>query len=111
MFKTTLAKVVLATALAVPAAPLFAQTTHHKLIVHHKTHHALVSRASRRRLISHNTRHMTLSLHKKGLLHRGGISTHRLAHKSGTRSTAMSSTPHFKVHVTKMPPTIDGINA
>jgi hypothetical protein len=30
---------------------------------------------------------------------------------AAVRHTAISSTPHFRVHVTKMPPTIDGIQA
>jgi hypothetical protein len=109
MLKTTIAKVILATALAVPAGPLFAKTVHHKLIVHRTTHHSLVSTASRRHLISHKTRHIALTSHKK-LTHRT-ISAHRLTHKSTVRGTSMNTTSHFKVHVTKMPPTIDGINA
>ena len=110
MIKSTLAKWAFAALMAVPAIPMFGKTVHHKFTVHRTGHSALVSTSARRHLSHKTTRHVTYSTrtgHRSLLTSR----SHRLSHKT-TRHTSLSKTaPQFKVHVTKMPPTIDGINA
>ena len=107
MFKSTIVKWAVAAVLAVPAVPLFGNTTHHRVV--HLTHHThRLSTLRHHRLGSRTHRRLSLAARRKLASHR--LSSHRLVHKTGLRHTAMNSTSHFKVHVTKMPPTIDGIN-
>jgi hypothetical protein len=111
MLKTSLAKWALAAMMAVPAVPMFGKTIHHKLVVHRTTHHSLMSLSTtHRHTLTHKTvHHVTYSTHRRSLTHK--TTAHKLTHKSTVRHTSLSSSPKFKVHVTKMPPTIDGINA
>jgi len=107
MLKSSIVKWAIAAVLAAPAVPMFGSTIHHhRLVTRPHTHHTLSVR--HHRLVSKTHRRVTLSTHHKlTSLHR---SSHRLTHRAGVRHTSMTSTSHFKVHVTKMPPTIDGIN-
>jgi hypothetical protein len=117
MTKSTLAKWAFAALMAVPAVPMFGKTLHHKYVVHRAGHSALVSTTARKHLTHKTTRHAgtsTLVRRHRSLTASRSLLTsrsHRLSHKT-TRHTSLSkTTPQFKVHVTKMPPTIDGINA
>ena len=111
MTKITLAKWAVAALLAVPAVPMFGKTLHHRLVVRRSTHTALVTTSARKHTLTHKTtRHTILSTHRRALSSHRVSAAHRLTHKT-TRHTSLSTTPKFKVHVTKMPPTIDGINA
>jgi hypothetical protein len=116
MFKTPLAKWALAAMLAVPAVPMFGKTVHRHLTVHKTTHTPLISMsAHHRRTLTHTTtHHVTYSSRHKTLTHRT-TTTHHLTHTTTVRHTSLKSSngssQRFKVHVTKMPPTIDGINA
>jgi hypothetical protein len=100
MFKRTLVKWAIAALLAVPAVSLFsapasAQTTTRTLSsrLHHK--HTLSSYLHRHhRLHSRRHHHVTLSTRH----HRHSVSSLR------------SSSVHPTVKITKMPPTIDGMN-
>ena len=103
MFKSTIAKWAIAAALAVPAVPLMGRTVHHRLVTPAaRTHRTLIVKHHHRLVTRH---HRSLTAHRK-------LTTrhHRLVRKTGLRRSEMSTTPAFKVHVTKMPPTIDGIN-
>jgi hypothetical protein len=104
MFKSSIVKWAVAAVLAMPAVPMLASTTHHRLVT--RTHHRLVKS---HRLSTRTHRHSSLSARRR-LAARRLAKTHRLTHRSTVRHTAMDTTSHFKVHVTKMPPTIDGIN-
>jgi hypothetical protein len=99
MFKSTLVKWAIAALLAVPAVSLFsspasAQTTRTlNSRLHHK--HTLTSYLHRhRRLHSRRHHHVTLSSRH----HRHSVSSLR------------TSSVHPTVKITKMPPTIDGMN-
>jgi hypothetical protein len=108
MIKSTLVKWAVAAMLAVPAVPMFGKTIHHRLVTRTQTHRALTVKP--RRVVTHTHRHVTLSKkHKLTSLHRASGS-HRLVRKTSLRRVSTTSNTHFKVHVTKMPPTIDGIN-
>jgi hypothetical protein len=119
MFKTPLAKWALAAMLAVPAVPMFGKTIHRHLTVHRTTHTPLVSMSASRRQLNHKTTrhttltHTTVTTHHHVLVsHRTTTTVHHLTNKNATHRTSLSSGGQkFKVHVTKMPPTIDGINA
>jgi hypothetical protein len=107
MIKSTIVKWAVAAVLAAPAIPTFGTTIHHHRLVARNHSHRLVT-TNHHRVVTKTHRHVTLSTHRKLTTHRH--LTHSLTHKSGTRHASMTSTSHFKVHVTKMPPTIDGIN-
>jgi len=110
MLKSTLVKWAVAAVLAVPAVPLFGKTIHHKLVT--RTHTRKVMTASRpHRLVNHIHRHVALSSHRRLTTTHRLSTAHRLSHKSSVRHASLNSDSHYKVHVTKMPPTIDGINA
>jgi hypothetical protein len=133
MIKSSLMKWAVAAALAVPAIPAFATVHHHhKVVMSSRTHHnvSLLAASSRHHTKSTTTRHHTAKLThgKKTPLKLSGKFTSRLGSKltahhrghlkttartSHVRHTSLSAgtTSHFKVHVTKMPPTIDGIPA
>jgi hypothetical protein len=116
MFKTPLAKWALAAMLAVPAVPMFAKTTrlttHHRLAVHKTSHTPLISMSAphKQKLSRKTTRHTTYSTRRRATAHRTASARH-LTHRTNVRHTSLKTTSKFKVHVTKMPPTIDGINA
>ncbi len=133
MLKSSLMKWAVAAALAVPAVPLFGSTRHHhKVVMSSRAHHnvSLLAASSRHHAKSTTSRHHTTKLthgkktptklggkfsskHSSKLTahHRGSFKN--TARTSHVRHTSLSSgtTSHFKVHVTKMPPTIDGIPA
>jgi hypothetical protein len=96
MNKSTLVKWAVAAILAAPAVPAFARTTHHKALTATKSHHRLVTKLHRRTSLSHRS-----------------TSAHKLTSKSrhAIHANAKTTKPQFKVHVTHMPPTIDGIHA
>jgi hypothetical protein len=102
MLKSSIVKWAVAAVLAVPAVPMFGSTIHHHRLVTRSHLHRLVVR---HRLSTKTHRRLSLSAHRKLLTRH-----HRLVSKSALRHASMTSTSHFKVHVTKMPPTIDGIN-
>ena len=109
MLKSSIVKWAVAAVLAVPAIPMFGSTIHHHKVVtrtHTHIHHTMT--VTRHHTVSRPHRRTTLSAHRKLATHHR--SSHRLTHKSNVRHTSMTSTSHYKVHVTKMPPTIDGIN-
>ncbi len=109
MLKSSIVKWAVAAVLAVPAIPMFGSTIHHHKVVtrtHTHIHHTMT--VTRHHTVSRTHRRTTLSAHRKLSTHHR--SSHRLTHKSSVRHTSMTSTSHYKVHVTKMPPTIDGIN-
>ncbi|MGD0768479.1 MAG: hypothetical protein ABSB42_09835 [Tepidisphaeraceae bacterium] len=110
MLKSTLVWAV-AALLAVPAVPMFATTTtHHKLVAPALTHRAVVKVSHRHRLVRATHRKVTNLTHRK-LMATRHVARKAIARHSAARHTSISSTPHFRVHVTKMPPTIDGIQA
>jgi hypothetical protein len=114
MFKSTLVWAV-AALLAVPAVPMFATTTtHHRLAAPALTHRAVAKVTSRHRLV--HAKHRVIRLvHRNLSAHRLMVKHHVIrktsAARTAVRHTALGSAPHFRVHVTKMPPTIDGIRA
>ena len=111
MTKITLAKWAVAALLAVPAVPMFGKTIHHRLVARRATHTTLATTTPRKHTLTHKTtRHVTYSTHRRALSTHRVAAAHRLTHKT-TRHTSLNTTSKFKVHVTKMPPTIDGINA
>jgi len=103
MFKSKIVLWAVAALLAVPAVPMFGSTLHHRLVTRTHTHRLV----RRHRLTSRTHRRVTLSAHRKLSAHHR--LSHRLAHRSALRHSSMT-TSHYKVHVTRMPPTIDGIN-
>jgi hypothetical protein len=109
MNKSTLIKWVVAAVLAIPAIPTFAQTVrhHHKLTKSTRTHRVLTA-TGRRHHVYHTTKRHTSTL----VTHRHGVK--KLSHRSVRRTSLSSKTGsqgQVRVHFTKMPPTIDGINA
>jgi len=116
MLKSTLVWAV-AALLAVPAVPMFATTTtttQHKLVAPALAHR-VVKVTHRHRLVRATHRRVTSLTHRKLSVHRLTATRHVVRKTTvghaAVRHTAISSTPHFRVHVTKMPPTIDGIQA
>jgi hypothetical protein len=110
MLKSTLVWAV-AAVLAVPAVPMFATTTtHHRLVAPALTHRTVVKVTHRHRLVRATHRRVTSLSHRKLSAH-GMTATRHVVRKTAVRHTSLNSTPHFRVHVTKMPPTIDGIQA
>jgi hypothetical protein len=107
MLKSSIVKWAVAAVLAVPAVPLFGTTIHHHRLVTRTHTHRLVT-TNHHRLVTKTHHRVTLASHRKLTAHHR--LTHRLTHRAGVRHASMTSTSHFKVHVTKMPPTIDGIN-
>ena len=111
MNKSTLIKWVVAAVLAIPAIPTFAQTVrhHHKLTKYARTHRVLTA-TSKRHHVYHTTKRHTRTL----VSHRHGLKKLSTSHRS-VRSTSLNSKTaaqgQVRVHFTKMPPTIDGINA
>ena len=110
MFKSTLVWAV-AALLAVPAVPMFATTTtYHRLAAPALGHRAVAKVSSRHRLL--HVKHRATSLSHRHLSAHRLIAKHHVIRKtSAVRHTAVGATGHFRVHVTKMPPTIDGIRA
>jgi hypothetical protein len=104
MLKSTMVKWAVAALLAVPAVPLFARHTHRKPLVTRSHHTALVSGKRVHRSLT--TKH-----HRSTLLAAKSLKGHRSLSHRGTHRSALSSTSHFHVHITKMPPTIDGIRS
>jgi hypothetical protein len=104
MLKSTMVKWAVAALLAVPAVPLFAKHTHRKPLVTRSHHTNLVSgkRVHRR---------LTTKHHRSTLLASKSLKGHRSLTHRGIHKNALSSTSHFRVHVTNMPPTIDGIRS
>jgi hypothetical protein len=90
--------------LAVPAVPGLAARIHHR---------PLVSRSHRTTMVSSKRHHRSLSSkhHRSVLLAAKGLKGHRSLTHRGTHRSALSSASHFRVHFTKMPPTIDGIRS
>jgi hypothetical protein len=107
MLKSTIVKWAVAAMLAVPAVPMLGKTIHHRLVSSHRTHRLLTVKSHRH--VTRTHRRLSLSAHRK-LSTRHHPMMHHLTRKSGPRHESMTSTSHFRVHVTKMPPTIDGIN-
>ncbi len=104
MFKSTLVKWAVAALLAVPAVPVLAQRAHHK---------PLVTRSHRTMTVSGKRHHRSLkSTHRRSTLLRAkGLKSHRYLTHRAIHKRALSSNSHFRVHFTKMPPTIDGIRS
>ena len=109
MLKSTLVKWAVAAVLAVPAVPMFGKTIHHKLVTRTQSHKVMTA-SKPHRLVNRIHRHVSLSSHRKLTTTHRLSSSHRLVRKSSVRHTSLNSSSHFRVHVTKMPPTIDGIN-
>ena len=115
MLKSTLVKWAVAAVLAVPAVPLFGSTRHHhRATLSTRTHRLVSATAKSHRLVKSAThRKSTTLIHRKKLTKKltsrrhGALKT--TARHGVVRHTSLSSTSHFRVHVTKMPPTIDGI--
>jgi hypothetical protein len=105
MLKSTVIKWAVAALLAVPAVPVLAKRVHHKPLVARSHRTAVVSGRRHHRSLKSTHRHSTL-LAAKGLRGHRSLMSHRAIHKH-----ALSSASHFKVHFTKMPPTIDGIRS
>lgn len=105
MYKSTLVKWAVAALLAVPAVPVLAKTVHHKSLVTH-SHRTLVVSGKRHHRNLKTTHRRSPLLAAKALKGHRSLSAHRRLHKN-----ALSSTSHFRVHFTKMPPTIDGIRS
>jgi hypothetical protein len=106
MFKSSMIKWAVAALLAVPAVPMFGKTLHHRTVTSSRTHRSLIVRSHRTSTRSHRR----LSLAKRHKLVHRHSTKHTFAHKSAIRHTSMNTSSHFKVHMDKMPPTIDGIN-
>jgi hypothetical protein len=104
MLKSTMVKWAVAALLAVPAIPVFAKKAHHK---------PLVTRSHRTTMVSGKRHHRSLSSkhHRSSLLAARGLKGHRSLTHRGIHKSALSSASHFRVHFTKMPPTIDGIRS
>ncbi|MGD0464917.1 MAG: hypothetical protein ABSB74_20725 [Tepidisphaeraceae bacterium] len=104
MFKSTLLKWAVAALLAVPAVPVFANRVHHK---------PLVTRSHRTMTVSGRRHHRNLlTKHRRSTLFAAkGLRGHRSLTHRAIHKRALSSTSHFRVHFTKMPPTIDGIRS
>ena len=133
MLKSSLLKWAVAAALAVPAVPLFGSTRHHhKVVMTSRAHHnvTLLAASTRHHAKSTTTRHHATKLthgkktplkftSKLGARHNARLTAHHRGHLKTTARTShvrhtsltTGTTSHFKVHVTKMPPTIDGIPA
>jgi hypothetical protein len=109
MNKSTLIKWVVAAVLAVPAIPTFAKTVHHKVLVRRTGTHRLLTAAGKRHHVYHATTHRTTKLIVHRHLTHKLSTTHHGIRKTSLSSRTKTSTP-FRVHFTKMPPTIDGIN-
>jgi hypothetical protein len=114
MTKSAILKWAVAALLAVPAVPMFARTVHHHVLSSRSHAHRALTITSKhvRRLHHTSTAHKSLATVKH--------SAHRLTSKSrrhvtlsakhtSHRTLASISRP-TRVHVTKMPPTIDGIH-
>jgi hypothetical protein len=104
MLKSTMVKWAVAALLAVPAVPLFARHTHRRPLVSRSHHTALVS--GKRVHRSLKTKH-----HRSTLLAAKSLKGHRSLTHRGIHKRSLTSASHFQVHVTKMPPTIDGIRS
>ena len=110
MLKSTIVWAV-AALLAAPAVPMFATTTtHHRLVAPALAHRAIAKVSKRHHVVRATHRRATSLTHRKLSSHRL-TAKHRIATKTAVRHTSINSGPHFRVHVTKMPPTIDGIQA
>jgi hypothetical protein len=121
MLKSSLLKWAVAAALAVPAIPAFATVRHHhKVVMSSRTHHvvSLLAARSRHHVATTAVRHHTAKLtHAKKPAIK--LTAHHRTHLKTTARTShvrhvslnAGTTSHYKVHVTKMPPTIDGIPA
>ncbi|HEX4055629.1 MAG TPA: hypothetical protein VHX86_15295 [Tepidisphaeraceae bacterium] len=106
MYHSTLVKWAVAALLAVPAVPVLARTVHHKSLVT-RSHRTLVVTGKRHHRSLKTTHRRSTLLAAKALKRHHSLTTrHHRIHKS-----ALSSTSHFRVHFTKMPPTIDGIRS
>ncbi len=103
MYKSTLVKWAVAALLAVPAVPVLAKRVHHKSLVTRSHRTLVVSGKRHHRHLKTTHRRSTLLAAKALRRHRSLMSHHRI-HKS-----ALTSKSHFRVHFTKMPPTIDSI--
>jgi hypothetical protein len=104
MFKPKLIMLSVAALLAVSAIPALARKVHHKPLVTRSHHTSLVSGKRVHRSLT--TKH-----HRSSLLAAKSLKGHRSLTHRGIHRSALSSTSHFHVHVTKMPPTIDGIRS
>jgi len=104
MLKSIMVKWAVAALLAVPAVPGLAARIHHR---------PLVSRSHRTAMVSGKRHHRSLSSkhHRSVLLAAKGLKGHRSLTHRGIHKNALSSASHFRVHFTKMPPTIDGIRS
>jgi hypothetical protein len=105
MFKSTRIMWAVAALLAVTAVPVLAKKAHHKPMVTHS--HRITSLTARRyhRTLTSKHHHSTLLAARSVRGHRS-LTSHRGIHRH-----ALTSASHFQVHVTKMPPTIDGIRS
>jgi hypothetical protein len=101
MIRSSLVKWAVAAMLAVPAASTLASTSRLTTMRHHHRH-----------LTSSHHKHKTLtsiSHHHRKLHHKG--SSHRSLSSRSHRHTSLStSAAHPTIKITKMPPTIDGMN-
>jgi hypothetical protein len=117
MIKSTIVKWAVAAALAVPAVPLFAKTVHHRYVTRTQTHRTLAVRPHRVTTTHHritplvHSRKLTATRHLTTAHHLTTTKHHVVRSTSLRHTAARTSATHFKVHITKMPPTIDGINA
>jgi hypothetical protein len=106
MLKSTLVKWAVAAVLAVPAVPVLARTAHHKHLVSKHSHRTAVVSSK------HHHRNLKTSHRRMSLLAAKAHKSRRLvkSHRRNSGST-FSTKSHFRVHFTKMPPTIDGIRS
>jgi hypothetical protein len=121
MFKSTLVKWAVAAAMAVPAVPMFGKTIHHRFVSRSHTHvvtavrprtvHHLVARPHRLVTRSHHKVALATTHHRLASTHHLTTTSRHIVRKSTSHRVIPTTSSHFKVHVTKMPPTIDGINA
>jgi hypothetical protein len=106
MLKSSLIKWAVAAALAVPAIPVLGSVRHHHKVVLSSRTHRVVSLTSKSHRLAKTHHRVGTLISRKKLSHR----RHGLT-KTTARHASLSTSTHFKVHPTKMPPTIDGIRA
>jgi hypothetical protein len=101
MIKSSLVKWAVAALLAVPAAATLGASAPYTTITKH--HHRTLSHTHHKHRPMTGTRHHR-KLHHKGTGH-ASFSSHKHRH-----STLSTSAAHPTLKITKMPPTIDGMN-
>lgn len=101
MLKSTAVKWAVAALLTVPAVPLMAKTTRHKLTAHARAHLMLAASHARAHHLVHRSVRTTAS---RSSAHRLTSARHHVVHTASARSG-------YHVKISHMPPTIDNIGA